>query len=141
MNEENPAVQQRMAVPPAMLEEVERDPKVLTNLARKMLLIQMDAIHNKLRDPAIPMGQRLSWADSLAKIGDVYPKASVQGTGSGSNFSVNILLSGQPSSRSAGASVAEVTVIEAIDAAVTDVTPSGPLTATSTTREIANASV
>lgn len=79
MNEQNPAVAQQLAVPPAMLEAVEKDPRVLSGVARKMLLVQMDAIHRRLRDPNAPIGQRQAFADFLAKVGDAVPKASSQG--------------------------------------------------------------
>lgn len=98
MDAHNPAVAAQTALSPADLARVAENPKMLTDTARKMLLINMSAMHARMRDPNTPVGQRQSWMDFLAKLGDVYPKASAQVV-PGAGFSVNIVLGNNQSTQ------------------------------------------
>ena len=71
MNPNNPAVSSQVAITPAMLEAVASDPKVMTKKARQIAMVQMQYIHDMLRDPNIPLGQRMSFFETTAKIGDL----------------------------------------------------------------------
>ena len=119
MDPQNPAVLQHTSVPPSLLEEVEKDPKVLTRIGRKMLLIQMDAIHRKLSDTTIGLGQRQAFAEFLAKISDAYPKASTA-VAPGSGFSVNIIMG---DSKPSSSPVPVVEVVDVTEAKVIEHTP------------------
>lgn len=112
MDTSNPAVSSQIKVSPADLQEVIENKNYLPTQAKKMLLVQIAAIHDRLRDPNVGVGPRQAFADFLAKLADAYPKASVQGVaGNGVGFSVNIVLEA-PSAKP-----------PAITAEVTDVTP------------------
>ena len=109
MDQNSPAVLQQTNIPPALLEAVETDPRLLGAIARKMLAVQMDALHKRLRDPNTPIGQRQAFADFLAKVGDAYPKANAMVTAPGSGFSVNIIMNGVPVSATKAPLVEDVT--------------------------------
>ena len=91
---ENPAVAKLTAIPPALLEEIDRNPKVMQPIYAKMLAVNMNYVHHRaMTDPNITMGQRLQIIDTLAKLGDAYPKANVpQLAAQGAGFSVNIIM-------------------------------------------------
>lgn len=80
MDYENPAVSKQVAVSPALLEAVADDPKFLTGLARKMLLMALSKQHKKLMDHDAPVGQRQAHIEMLAKLGDAVPKATAAST-------------------------------------------------------------
>lgn len=90
MKQDNPAVTRQLQTPPAMLEEVEKDPKAMSGWARKLLLVQINQMHLDVRTKDIPLSQRLQFAELLAKLGDAVPRASVPAA-AGSGFSVNIV--------------------------------------------------
>jgi len=104
-----------------MLEQVEKDPKLLSAVARKMLLVQMDAIHRKLRDPNAPLGQRQAFAEFLAKVGDAYPKAATAQQ-AGPGFSVNIVFGGDKQ-LSAPVQVQAVEVVNELPSATSSASP------------------
>ena len=91
MDLENAAVSRQLTVPPAALEGVKEDPTVLRDTARVMLLVQMSQLNTRLSAPDAPLGAKQAFADSLAKLGDVLPKATAPNAG-GSKFSVKIML-------------------------------------------------
>lgn len=95
MDEQNPAVSKHINIPPAVLEEVGKDPKAMEALCRKMYLVNADRMHRDMRSPNVAMSLRLQWLDHLAKYGGIgaarnQPAAAAPGTG----FSVNIILDG-----------------------------------------------
>ena len=92
MEQTNPAVQQQTLISPALLEEIETNPKAIATLSKKMLLVQVDAVHRRMRDPNTPVGQRLQFIDIRAKLGDAYPKAAAVAVAPGAGFSVNIIM-------------------------------------------------
>jgi hypothetical protein len=119
MDSANPAVTQRTAITPAMLEEVEKDAAPISAMARKMLLVQIDALHYKFRDLDAPIGQRQAFAEFLAKVGDAMPKASNTPLLAGSGFSVNIIMSQPPPAQSAPAK--PTAAVEIVDVAAKQV--------------------
>ena len=80
MDYDNPAVSKQVSVSPALLEAVADDPKYLTSLARKMLLMALSRQHKKLMEPDAPVGQRQAHIEMLAKLGDAVPKAAAAST-------------------------------------------------------------
>lgn len=91
MDDKNPAVAAQTRIPPAMLEAVAKDPKTLTELARKLLLKRIDRMETVLGKPDTPFSHHLQHAEFLSKIGDVVPKASAGGA-SGPGFYVNFVV-------------------------------------------------
>lgn len=94
MQQSNPAVLRQTSVTPLLLEAVAEDPTILQELAVKMTMVQIDAVHRMLDNPNISLNQRLSTIETLSKIGQIgaYGKTqAVQGNGSPS-FSVNIVM-------------------------------------------------
>ena len=115
MDANNPAVASQTAISPADLERVAKDPTLLTETARKMLAVQMVTMHKRAADPNMPIGQRQSWMEFLAKIGDAVPKQNaVLAGGPGAGFSVQIIMN-QPAAQPAP--VIEATTAEVIEGA------------------------
>lgn len=75
-----------------MLEAVAKDPRQLTELSRKLLLMRIDRIHRTLNRPETPASLQLQFAEFLAKVGDVMPKASAAGGTGGPGFYVNFIV-------------------------------------------------
>lgn len=127
MDESNPAVMDQMRSGPADLEEVALDTKVITRQSRKMLFLQVQKTHTLMANPAIPIGQRLQFIDTLAKLADAYPKANA-GAGQlpqGAGFSVSIVYNApvpQANTHINSQDPAPTTVITAEVSDVTDVT-------------------
>ena len=93
MDNTNPAVRKQTLISPALLEEVEHNPKVIKKISAKLLLVQIDATHQRMRDPNTPLGLRLQFIDHLAKLSDAYPKANLPAVAvPGAGFSVNIIM-------------------------------------------------
>jgi hypothetical protein len=67
------------------------DPKKMSHHYRKLVLVHTNVLHGKMRDPAVPVSQRLQFAEFLAKIGDAVPKATAMQSSPGAGFSVNIV--------------------------------------------------
>lgn len=74
-----------------MLEAVAKDPRQLSELSRKLLLVRIDRIHRLLNKPEAPASQQMQFAEFLAKVGDVMPKASAGGN-AGPGFYVNFIV-------------------------------------------------
>lgn len=91
MDDQNPAVAAQTRIPPAMLEAVAKDPRQLTELSRKLLLVRIDKIHRLLNKPEAPASAQMQFAEFLAKVGDVIPKASAGGN-AGPGFYVNFIV-------------------------------------------------
>ena len=113
MDQENPAVLALANVPPAVLKALDEDPTLLTKYSRRFHMIGMSYMHQRMRDPNIPIGQRLAWLDHLAKTGGAgaNEKASAPGAG----FSVNIIMNQTPTQ-------APTAKAEVVNADVQDVT-------------------
>lgn len=93
MQQDNPAVLRQTEVPPSLLEELDNDPKLLSSVAKRMLLVRMDAMYRTISTSNTSMGQQQQFIDFLAKIADAYPKANaVPVTAPGQGFSVNIIM-------------------------------------------------
>lgn len=121
MDANNPAVAQQTALSPADLERIAKDPTVLTETSRKMLAVQMMTMHRRMADPTVPIGQRQSWMDFLAKLGDAMPKQAANGIGvSGPGFSVQIVLT-QPTANSTPAQPADVIEADPVAPAALDI--------------------
>jgi hypothetical protein len=95
MNEDNPAVSKQVSIPPAFLEEVGGDPRALEAWCRKLYLVGVDKMQRAMRDQTIPLSQRLSWLDHLAKYGGLGQARNQPITAQGSGFSVQIVLNNQ----------------------------------------------
>lgn len=76
MDYDNPAVSKQFSVSPVLLEAVAEDPKYMTGLARKMLLLALSKQHQKLMSDDAPVGQRQAHIELLSKLGDAVPKAT-----------------------------------------------------------------
>ena len=92
MDDRNPAVANQLAIPPAMFEEVEKDPRAIGAWARKLQLVHMHVMHNRLRDQSVPLSVRQQFLEYLAKVGGTDAKAAQTPATQGSGFSVNIVL-------------------------------------------------
>lgn len=77
MDLDNPAVAALVTMPPALLEEFAQNPKARKDHFTKLMLVQTDVYHMKLKDPNIPLSQRLAFMEFLAKVADVLPKPQV----------------------------------------------------------------
>lgn len=74
MDLDNPAVAALVTMPPALLEELAQNPKARKDHFTKLMLVQTDVFHMRLKDPNIPLTQRLAFMEFLAKVADVLPK-------------------------------------------------------------------
>lgn len=74
-----------------MLEAVAKDPRQLSELSRKLLLVRIDKIHRLLNKPDAPASAQMQFAEFLAKVGDVMPKAAAGGS-AGPGFYVNFIV-------------------------------------------------
>jgi hypothetical protein len=92
MEEQNPAVSKQLTIPPAFLEEVGGDPRALEAWCRKLYLVGVDKMQRTMRDATIPLSQRLSWLDHLAKYGGLGQARNQVTATPGSGFSVQIVL-------------------------------------------------
>lgn len=72
---ENPAIERQTIVPPSLLAELEKDPDAMLPHYRKMLAIQAVKMHQILKSPAVPLGQRIQVAEFFAKIAGADKKA------------------------------------------------------------------
>lgn len=110
MDLDNPAVLAQTGLSPAMLEDIAKDPKALTGPMRKLLFVTIDNIHMLMKDPKVPMTQRLAYAELLAKLGDAIPKQAALGAGAGAGpgFSVEIVFNSPRPGASFPAPKAEV---------------------------------
>lgn len=114
MDEQNPAVSRQVNIPPAFLEEVGNDPRALEAWCRKLHLVGADKIQRLMRDPAVPLSQRLAWMDHLAKYGGLGQARNQPVAAPGSGFSVQIVVNntGAGSSSTPAPPAATVEVIE-----------------------------
>ena len=111
----NPAEFQLTKIPPALLEQLVEDPRAMDPTFRIMLAINVDRAHRRAEDPNLPLSQRLQLIDTLAKLTDAYPKASVAAAGAGGPaLSVQIIFN-KPDPKPA-AEVIEATTVEVKDA-------------------------
>ena len=108
MDEQNPAVGKQVQIPPAFLEEVGQDPRALEAWCRKLYLVGVDKVHRAMRDPNIPLGQRMAWLDHLAKYGGLGQQRQQATTGQGSGFSVQIVLNNPAESAKPAPAVIDV---------------------------------
>jgi len=108
MDEENLAVKRYMTPPPAMLEEVAKDPKVLRQFARKATLMQVHKLLEQLRDSTVPLKLRMEAISLLNTISAEKEATAAGGSGSGPGFSVNIVIGSQP------AALPKVEVVEQV---------------------------
>jgi hypothetical protein len=118
MDQDNPAVQRQTSIPPALLEQLDVNAKAMTPTYLKMVAVQANHLHFLLKNPNIPLGQRMQAIDLLAKLGGVYASASapVQGNASGPALSVQIVFSNEPPK------TYTAKVVEAEDATIKTVT-------------------
>lgn len=110
-DQENPAITRQTRIPPALLEEAAADARTVEAFNRKLYFVTIDRIQREMRQVNVPLGQRMAWAEHLAKYGKVGAQApAAQGgiAGSGSGFSVNIVLN-QP----AQTALPKVEIVEA----------------------------
>lgn len=110
MDEQNPAVVKQVNIPPAVLEEVGNDPRALETWCRKMYLVGADKVHRAMRDPTVPLSQRMLWLDHLAKYGGL-GQARNQQVQPGSGFSVNIVLNNTPAVSAAAPAIAQTPAV------------------------------
>lgn len=97
-DQDNPAVASKIAVPPALLEEISEDPTAAQPVFRAMTMIQAHELFMKREDMTTP--QKMALMESLAKMGDMTPKNTAI-TPTGAGFSVNIVLSAAPQTKPA----------------------------------------
>jgi hypothetical protein len=92
MNSEpqNPA--RAVSIPPALLQELEKNPDAFKPHARMMLANHINNTHFLLKDPTVPFSQRLQFMDFLAKVTGSYVSPNSTPATTGSNFSLNIVL-------------------------------------------------
>ena len=121
MDQENPAVLSKTNVTPALLEEAGSNPTIIRDVARTMYFVQIDALHQRMRDPTVPISQRLAFTEHLSRVGDLVPK-NPTGAAAGANgapgFSVNIVLNQAPAAPPVVTVEAEKPALEATDAEV-----------------------
>lgn len=102
IDDQNPAVSKHVQVPPALLEDVARDPAAAQPVFRAMALIQAHELFMKRGDMSV--SQQTQLIETFSKMGDMAPRKEVATGNGGPGFSVNIVLS------SASQKPAEVTV-------------------------------
>ncbi len=116
MDDENPAVTAKTRIPPALLDEAGKDPKVIEEMARKIYFVNLDRIQRQIsaQGDNVPLRTRLDYMEHVAKIGQLgEKKAAASAAGAGApGFSISIVL---PQTSTAANSLPKVEVIEAAD--------------------------
>jgi hypothetical protein len=102
-----------------MLEAVGRDQRVLTDIAKKMALVQLDSLHRAAGNPNLPMGQKIQIAELTMKVADLFPRAAVANGSASVPFSVNIVFSNKTPPPNSVAS--NITTLDAVDAVAREV--------------------
>ena len=96
MDTHNPAVANKLDIPPAMLEEIQDNPTVLQPVARVMGAVNLHNMFVQVTHPEAPFTQRVEFQKLVNKIGRLEPDAAIGG-GSGVTITINIpALDAQP---------------------------------------------
>ncbi|NVN99240.1 MAG: hypothetical protein HXX17_07950 [Geobacteraceae bacterium] len=90
MDQENPAISDQLIVPPTLLAAAAKDPKVISEQARKLLLVELAITGDLFKNPQVPMGQRLTYLDLLTKLSGVVTAAAAP-VAQGPGFQVQIV--------------------------------------------------
>lgn len=94
---DNLAVQHLVGLPPAVLEQISRDPAKFGPWIRSLLALHIDEFDTKMaQNPgSVTIAQTLQFLEFLAKIGDAYPKPAANTAGAGNGFHLVINM-GEP---------------------------------------------
>jgi hypothetical protein len=91
-DEQNKAIDQHIAVPPAVLEAVAADPAAAQPIHRAQAMKLSHELFVNRRSMSIP--QQMQLMETLAKLGNLAPKTTVDPNQQGSGISINIVLPG-----------------------------------------------
>lgn len=121
---ENPAIERQTIVPPSLLEALDKDPEAMTPHYRKMLAVQAVKMHQILKSPAIPLGQRIQVAEFFAKIAGADKKSQAANVQSAQMPSIQIVFSNS-TPKTLTANVVDVKATE-LEGQPTDTKDDGP---------------
>lgn len=119
MEYDNPAITNQLLVPPVLLEAAAKDPGVIHEVSRKHLLIALAQVNRRMKDPNVPVGQLLSYVETLSKISGAAASAAAAAgasvTDNTPKFAVNIIFSNKDKPTSAQATnVVDVKATEVV---------------------------
>lgn len=66
---DNPAVSVHTRIPPAIVEAIADDPKIMEPIARAMAAVNLDNLFAQMRNPNAPVGQRMDFQRLLNDMG------------------------------------------------------------------------
>ena len=97
IDRDNAAVQHLAGLPPAVLEQISKDPAKFGPWVRSLLALHIDEFDTFMaQHPGeVTIPQTLQFLEFLAKLGDAYPKQAANNAGAGGGFNLVINLGEQ----------------------------------------------
>lgn len=84
------AERKNYAIPPKLVEDVQKDPEKIRPIARSMLAVNLHNLFKKVQHPATSIRDRLEFQGMLNKMAGLEAKEAVSTAGAGFTITINI---------------------------------------------------